>query len=40
MERKHRYPLEDLYELARVYTLEDSYQLARASSISGDTKCR
>ena len=26
---KYRYPLEDLYELARVYTLEDSYQLAR-----------
>jgi hypothetical protein len=26
---KHRYPLEDLYELARVYTLEDSYLLAR-----------
>jgi SIR2-like domain len=26
---EHRYPLEDLYELARVYTLEDSYQLAR-----------
>jgi hypothetical protein len=26
---KYRYPLEDLYALARVYTLEDSYQLAR-----------
>ena len=25
----HRYPLEDLYQLANVYTLEDSYQLAR-----------
>lgn len=28
---EHRYPLEELYELARVYTLEDSYQLARLS---------
>src|SRR5215469_7658385 len=27
--KEHRYPLEDLYELAGVYTLEDSYQLAR-----------
>ena len=28
---EHRYPLEELYEFARVYTLEDSYQLARLS---------
>jgi hypothetical protein len=26
---KYHYPLNDLYDLARVYTLEDSYQLAR-----------
>jgi hypothetical protein len=30
LKEKHRYPLEDLYELARIYTFEDSsYQLAR-----------
>ena len=26
---KHRYPLEEIYELAKMSTLEDSYQLAR-----------
>jgi hypothetical protein len=29
LKEKHRYPLEDLYELATIYALEDSYQLAR-----------
>jgi hypothetical protein len=29
LKEKHRYLLEDLYEMARIYALEDSYQLAR-----------
>ena len=29
LKEKYSFPLEDLYELARIYTLENSYQLAR-----------